>query len=67
MIGGIYSNEKSQFHACGGMRYVSVIWFVFHVLQLLPIRFNTTELVVYQKLYNETFAKTGLKWDFPLI
>ena len=33
-----------------------VIWFVFHVLQLLPIYFYTTKLVLHEQFYDATYV-----------
>ena len=49
------------------LMYVAVIWFVFHVLQLLLIRFYTRKLVLHQQICNETSAKTGLRIGPPPI
>lgn len=38
------------------LRYVDVMWFLFHILQLLLIRY-TTKLALDQQFYNETFVK----------
>jgi hypothetical protein len=41
--------------------YVGVIRFVFHVLQLLPIRFTEPKLVLHWQIYNEVPTKIGPK------
>ena len=41
--------------------YVGVIRFVFHVLQLLPIRFTEAKLVLHWQIYNEVPTKIGPK------
>jgi hypothetical protein len=51
-----------------GQRCMGVIWFVFHVLQLLPIRFYTTKHVVHQKFYNGILCKNRIEnWTFPYL
>jgi hypothetical protein len=50
-----------------GIRYVGVIWVVFHVLQLLLIGFIEQKNYATLEIYNETSTKTILKFESPLI
>ena len=49
------------------LRYVGVICLVFHVLQLTPIRFTKTKLVLHEQIYDETYAIKISHWksNFP--
>ena len=49
------------------LRYVGILWFVFHVRQLPPIRFTQQNFVLHWQIYYETSTKTGLKIKPPLI
>ena len=49
------------------LRYVAVIQFVFHVLQLILIRLYARKLVLHQQICYETSAKTGLRIGPPPI
>ena len=37
--------------------YVGIIWFIFHVLQLLPIRIPLQKHVYHLQIYYETYEK----------
>ena len=43
------------------LKYVGVSWFLFHVLQLLPIKYTQEKFMLHYHIYDETSAKIGLK------
>ena len=53
-------------HQREAVRYVDVVWFVFHV-QLLHIRFTQQNGVLHLQIYDETYTKTILEIGPPLI
>ena len=63
------SNICGGFMGRGGVYgiYVGVIWFIFHVLQFLLIKFTHRKLLLHWQNYDETSAKIGLKIGPPLI
>lgn len=48
------------------LKYVGVVQFVFHVLQLLSIRFYTTKSVSNQQIYDEASTRIGSKFGYAL-
>ena len=42
------------------LRYVGVIWFVFHIFPTSFTHIYTAQRVLYWQLYNETYVKIGL-------
>jgi hypothetical protein len=52
-------NEKWNSWLINHLMYVGVIWFLFHVLHLLPIKLHN-KFGLHWQIYNVTFAKTNL-------
>ena len=49
------------------LRYVGVIWFVFHVFQLLPNTFTQEYSFCISKSTGKHLSKSGLKIGSPMI
>lgn len=59
--------EGAEVYSSYGIRYVGVIWFVIHVLNLLPIRFTQRKFCCIRKVYDGAFAKIELEVEPHLI
>jgi hypothetical protein len=64
------SKVKSSVHSLSAhppnCNKVCLIWFIFHVLQLLYIRLTKTKLVLHRQIYDEASTKTELKVEHSL-
>jgi hypothetical protein len=57
--------EANLIHVFVSLRYAGVIWFIFHVLQLLPIRFTQQNLCCINISMMKHLQEPNWKSDFP--